>query len=537
MRIAWFTHRYHPCVGGAENYGRAMVRRFVAAGHAVDVLTSDAHDLWYFTDRRRRRVDAPRVSSVDGATVRRFAVRHVPLQRYVGRLLSYAPHWPTRCRAASYMPILPGLDRVRGDYDAVFAVGFPYTVFSYAAYQTARAAGAPLILTPFLHLSTPDDPYRKHYTRPHQIRLLTESDCVVVQTGLEADAVADWGVPRSKILTLGMAVEHAEVTGGDPHALRGRLGLPGDRTVIGHLATLDPNKGTTDLIQAVARLNRARPVDEPVHLVLAGPSSPAFERFLAEMPGGEPPPWLSLLGPLPLNERADFYAGLDLFAMPSRTDSFGIVFLEAWANGLPVVAAAAGGVPEVVRHGQTGLLVPFGDLDRLTGALIALLADPSKARAMGEAGRMLVERGYTWDDRFSTLRNRVEQLNGERRGGVTRRRVEGVGSAWVESQQSVGNLDAAPLVSVMIVATVRNDRGRGDDPDGDGGDVRAHRRRRPEGDRGRPRRPLPDGGRRGRRLHRRQPRRGPRRDARDGRASRRRPGRAPGGLAQRVDLL
>ena len=50
MRIAWFTHRYHPCVGGAENYGRAMVRRFAAAGHDVEVLTSDALDLWYFND-------------------------------------------------------------------------------------------------------------------------------------------------------------------------------------------------------------------------------------------------------------------------------------------------------------------------------------------------------------------------------------------------------------------------------------------------------------------------------------------------------
>src|SRR3954452_10678641 len=99
MRIAWFTHRYYPCVGGAENYGRAMVRRFVAAGDAVDVLTSDAHDLWYFTDRRRRRVAAPREARVDGARVRRFPVRHLPLQRYLGRALSCLPHWPTRCRA------------------------------------------------------------------------------------------------------------------------------------------------------------------------------------------------------------------------------------------------------------------------------------------------------------------------------------------------------------------------------------------------------------------------------------------------------
>ena len=84
MRIAWFTHRYHPCVGGAENYGRAMVRRFVAAGHDVDVLTSDAHDLWYFTDQSRRRVDEPARPQVDGARVRRFAVRHLPFSATSG---------------------------------------------------------------------------------------------------------------------------------------------------------------------------------------------------------------------------------------------------------------------------------------------------------------------------------------------------------------------------------------------------------------------------------------------------------------------
>ena len=60
-------------------------------------------------------------------------------------------------------------------------------------------------------------------------------------------------------------------------------------------------------------------------------------------------------GPLPTERRAEFFAALDVFAMPSRTDSFGIVFLEAWANALPIVAAEAGGVPEVVRHGEAGL--------------------------------------------------------------------------------------------------------------------------------------------------------------------------------------
>jgi glycosyltransferase involved in cell wall biosynthesis len=410
MRVAWFTHRYFPCVGGAENYGRAMVRRFVAAGDAVDVVTSDALDLWYFTDRRRRRVDGPAESWVDGARVRRFSVRHLPAQRYVGRLLSYAPHWPTRCRVASYMPILPGIEHVRGPFDAVFAVGFPYTIFSYAALRTARAAGAPLILTPFLHLATPGDRVNRHYTRAHQVRLLAEADLVVVQTGLEADAVISWGIPRSRVLQLGMAVDHAEVTGGDPDALRDRLGIPAGRAVIGHLATLDPNKGTNDLVEAVARLNCGRPESDPVHLILAGPSSPDFEAFAACLPPSTER-WLRRLGPLPPSERADFFAAIDVFAMPSRTDSYGIVFLEAWANARPVVAAAAGGVSEVVDHDRTGLLVPFGDRDRLSVALSLLLDDPAYARRLGEAGRAKVDRPeYTWDGRFETFYQRTKEV-------------------------------------------------------------------------------------------------------------------------------
>jgi glycosyltransferase involved in cell wall biosynthesis len=419
MRIAWFIHRYYPCVGGAENYGRAMVRRFVQAGYEVDVLTSDAHDLWYFTNKTRKRVDAPGESMVDGARVRRFAVRHIPLQRYFGRLLSYIPHWPTRCVAASYMPILPGLNRVRGDYDAVFAVGFPYTVFSYAAYLTARAANAPLLLTPFLHLGTPGDPVNRAYTRPHQIRLLAESDTVVVQTGLEAQAVRDWKIADAKILKLGMAVEHAEVTGGTRERFRTALSIPASSPVIGHLATLDLNKGTNDLVLAVARLNESRPASEPIHLILAGPSSPDFERFLEQQPTASWP-WLKRLGPLPLADRADFFAAIDVFSMPSRTDSFGIVFLEAWANARPVVAAAAGGVPDVVKDGEAGYLVPFGDLDRLAWALGGLVDDPAKARRLGEAGRALVDHGYTWDDRFATLESRARALMVGRSGSTAR---------------------------------------------------------------------------------------------------------------------
>jgi glycosyltransferase involved in cell wall biosynthesis len=243
---------------------------------------------------------------------------------------------------------------------------------------------------------------------------LAESDTVVVQTDLEAGAVRDWGIPDSRILKLGMAVEHAEVTGGHRDRFRGELAIPEHARVIGHLATLDLNKGTNDLVLATERLNRSRPAHDPIYLMLAGPSSPDFERFLVELPTASWP-WLKRLGPLPLADRPDFFASIDVFSMPSRTDSFGIVFLEAWANARPVVAAAAGGVPDVVRHGEAGLLAPFGDLDRLSDALGGLIDHPDRARALGAVGRTLVDRGHTWEDRFATLEGRARELMTGRR--------------------------------------------------------------------------------------------------------------------------
>ena len=161
-------------------------------------------------------------------------------------------------------------------------------------------------------------------------------------------------------------------------------------------------------------MNESRPGSDPIYLILAGPSSPDFERFLESLPTASWP-WLKRLGPLPLADRADFFASINIFSMPSRTDSYGIVFLEAWANGLPVVAAEAGGVPEVVRHGEAGYLVPFGDLDRLTQSLGSLIEDPAQAKALGAVGKALVNQGHTWEDRYATLEGRAKALIANRR--------------------------------------------------------------------------------------------------------------------------
>jgi phosphatidylinositol alpha-1,6-mannosyltransferase len=102
-----------------------------------------------------------------------------------------------------------------------------------------------------------------------------------------------------------------------------------------------------------------------------------------------------------------YYAACDLFVLPSTKEGFGIVFLEAMEHGKPCIGARAGGIPEVVRDGVTGLLVDASDLPRsLPAAILRLLADPSLARAMGERGREELELNFA----FPRFHERLEKL-------------------------------------------------------------------------------------------------------------------------------
>jgi glycosyltransferase involved in cell wall biosynthesis len=128
-----------------------------------------------------------------------------------------------------------------------------------------------------------------------------------------------------------------------------------------------------------------------------------FTQFFARLPETDKQR-CRCLGFVENQTRCDALAAVDMLVLPSRTDSFGIVYLEAWCYRLPVIGAWAGGVPEVVRHGVTGLLVPFGDVEALTQAIGRLLRDRELARALGEAGHAQVQRSLTWQHKYQQVR-------------------------------------------------------------------------------------------------------------------------------------
>ncbi|WP_433510059.1 glycosyltransferase family 4 protein [Nonomuraea sp. CA-143628] len=181
-----------------------------------------------------------------------------------------------------------------------------------------------------------------------------------------------------------------------PDAAKAELGLAG-RPVVICVSRLVPRKGQDQLIRAWPRVLRAVP-ESVLLFVGGGPYRGRLEKLAR---GHES---IRFTGTVPAGSLAGYYAAADVFAMPCRTrlggvdvEGLGIVFLEASATGLPVIAGASGGAPDAVRHGETGLVVDGTDVAEVAAALIELLGDPERARKMGARGRDWIAGEWTWD--------------------------------------------------------------------------------------------------------------------------------------------
>jgi glycosyltransferase involved in cell wall biosynthesis len=185
--------------------------------------------------------------------------------------------------------------------------------------------------------------------------------------------------------------------GVDPAALRAQAegsapaGMPdGTGSLVGSIARLEPVKGIGDFIAAAGIVSEGRP---DVRFVIAGTGPLETELRTAAVAGlGSR---LALVGHVA--RPAQLIVALDVLVLASLSEGLPTVLLEAGALGVPVVATAVGGTPEIVVDGVTGLLVPPRDPAALADAITALVRDPDRARAMGEAGRRRVEEHFTAD--------------------------------------------------------------------------------------------------------------------------------------------
>ena len=349
MNIGVVTHAYYPHFGGVTENVSGAARALRQLGHRVLIITAEARGAEPEPDVIR--VGQQRLVPWNGASVNftygaRLEARLRAIYREA-RLDLIHIHCPLSpmlplagLRAADGWPVL-------GMFHATARSNLGYQLFQpYLRREFARLTIATAVSEPAREFVARYFPGTYH----------------LVPNGVDLER---------------FALERPVLAGGPPTILA--------------LGRLDPRKGIEHLIDALPALTR---IVGPVRLVVAGdgPRRPFLVRRAAERAPG----MVEFRGAVPRAETPALYAMADCLCAPAtRNESFGIVLLEAMASGRPVVATDLSGYRRVVTNGGTGWLVPPGDPAALAQALARVLADPERARAMGQAGRERAQR-FSW---------------------------------------------------------------------------------------------------------------------------------------------
>lgn len=417
MRILFLSPAYYPPFpGGGERYVRALAQGLLTQGHHVTVVSSCARleqDLWRGCTALPESDEAARPP-----------VWHCPLAPFPGGrlgllacrklmvLISALPGDQTKWleRLAHRFPALLQLPETLaplGVFDLVHAFNLSWEYPALVGYDFAQKHGLPFVLTPFMHFGAAEgDRVARNTTMQHQQRLLRQAHAVAVLTSIEREGLLQLGLMANRVVTIGAGLDPLPVAllNGDALCEAHRITQP----FVLFVGRNSYDKGALHAAQAVLRLNRE---GERLQLVLIGQMTPEFRRFYARL-GAAEQQHLRPLGIVPEDEKHALLEACEALLLPSRTDSFGIVILEAWAHGRPVIGAQAGGIPGVIDAGENGLLVPFGDVTALSEALRLLRKDPLLAQRLGAQGYKKVTQVYHWKEVCRKTESLYAQLTG-----------------------------------------------------------------------------------------------------------------------------
>jgi glycosyltransferase involved in cell wall biosynthesis len=294
---------------------------------------------------------------------------------------SAIPVEPVRMRSAADIGALLHLRRLIRDRE-VSVVHTHSSVDSWLAGLAAKSLGRPIVRS--RHVSIP--------IRRRRALVYRLADCIITSGESVRAIVIAAGIAPERVVTISAGVDserfHPGVSG---RAVRDELGL-GDAPVVGLVANVRGSKGHNVFLEAARAVLASRP---DARFLIVG-DGVGFDEVARRVRAMGLDPSVRLTGFR--RDVPQVMAALDVLALPSiRSEAIPQVIPQALAVGTPVVASTVGGSPELIRDGENGRLVPPGDARALADAILALLGEPARARAMARAGQAMVRERYTID--------------------------------------------------------------------------------------------------------------------------------------------
>jgi glycosyltransferase involved in cell wall biosynthesis len=391
MKALQIIQRYPPAVGGSETWCRELGQYLASVGDDVRVLTLDIleeEEYWKDAPPEHRAVRLGRFDW-DGEVAVRRCRRSLPvplLQRLFFEVLldrrlgihAYGPH---------SVEMYARMFREAKAADVVHLHTLPYP-HNFVGFLAAKLWRRRVVMTPYFH------PGHPHYERRCHYWLLRRCDAVFALTRYERDYLAGKGVDPARIVVTGSGLHPERYAAAGLEAFRketrARLGLSEQTRIVLFVGRKAEYKGLPVLIDAVRSCRASR----DVALLLVGPALDWFTAFYAGLPGADRR-YIFDLGQVSHEEKVQLLHLADVLVLPSPFESFGIVFLEAWACGTPVIGSDSPAVADLI--GEGGLTFRSGDAADLAEKLDAMLSDEGlRTKMAGRGGELLAER-FRWE--------------------------------------------------------------------------------------------------------------------------------------------
>ncbi len=372
MRILFVKRLYEP-VGGSESLTYHLATGLVARGHDVRVVC-----MWPPRQERRYRVDRLQPLVRDGYRVFEDKGVEVIQVKPRGGLLGAAVDW-TALLDLMRMDVLEAYARDRDVIHNVCRESIESSI------EVAGRAGAALVLTPLVH------PGQFHGgDTPTDIRNYGQADAIVAMTEWERRWYAKAGLDITRVVTTGLGSTSQPTAPGGGAEFRRRTRVPKDAPMVLFIGRKERYKGYIQILDATEPVWREFPETRFVFIGIQG----WYSTFVDDFARYRDERVIDFENASAELKRMALDA-CDVFAMPSKHESFGIPFLEAWSFEKPIIAGDIETSREIVTHGVDGLCVPQR-ADAVASAILALLRDAALRERMGKAGSAKAAR-YTWE--------------------------------------------------------------------------------------------------------------------------------------------
>jgi len=412
--ILYLPTRYFPSISGAEFYFQRMAEILTAKyNYKIDIYTSNAIDfkaLWSSIGKTINK-NNKYFDRVNNLKINRFSVNYDISEVDILNKLKTIPAYrtlnlPDDCvvkftQNGPYLGDLLNFLLKKNDlnYDLIHTTFFPYFNLIMSLIIGA-CINKPKVCTPFFHFSNP------RYLDLKLIHVLKKFDLLIACTNLEKKyLIQKCHIQPEKVIVIPMGVDYEKFKNGHKNAskhfsFKQKFFKKKEKKykLVLFCGHKNYEKGALSILKSIPQILTKI---KKVYFIFIGPSTFAFNQELSKIQKLEN---ARIINFTPSNltgyfdkKKLSAFKEADVYLMPSRSDAFGISFLEAWSAGKPVIGARIGATTEVIRENIDGLLVDFDNPEDITRNVINLLKDKRLRERYGLAGQLKVSQKYTWD--------------------------------------------------------------------------------------------------------------------------------------------